>query len=83
MEIHNNTLNISEKSLLSLFACIAPEPTETQIKHEYAMDHQANPYNDNYGGRPKKRDTNEIIADLRWEFARTMMARRDTPSRRG
>lgn len=69
-------IELDDRSLLGLFAAIAPPPTEGEIKHQYAMDHHANPYNDDYGGKPKKRDTNQIIADLRWAFAKEMLARR-------
>ena len=61
-------------SLRDYFAIHAPPPKDSDIEFQGKLDHQANPHGDSY--KPKRRNLQEIIADLRYAFADAMIARR-------
>lgn len=67
---------LPEKTFLDLAAIFAaPEPTADQIQSALAMDKMGNPHNDGYG-KPKRRGSSEIQADLRYLFAHEMLEAR-------
>jgi hypothetical protein len=56
---------------LQLFAAMAPMPDDHYISTQMKIDKNRNPYNE--GGKPKLRDSMEIIADYKIAFARLML----------
>lgn len=69
----NINLVLPEETLRAMYAAIAPAPTDEEIKWEMQKDRNLNPHNDFH--KPKLRERNEVIADLRFKFADTMLKR--------
>jgi len=67
-----------EITLRDYFAARAPAPRESDIEIRQANDRDRNPHNDSY--KPKRRTRYEIIADLAWEYADAMLARKPNPT---
>lgn len=65
------------QSLRDYFAIRGPEPTATHITTAQAKDKAVNPTN--AANKPKWRTVEEIVADLRYAYADTMIARRQVP----
>ena len=61
-------------TLRDWFATFAPQPSADAILAEQQMDKARNPYNDSY--KPPLRSRDQIVADLRWAYADTMLSRR-------
>jgi hypothetical protein len=57
------------------FATFVPTPTRSQIEMQMTRDRNRNPHNDDY--KPPLRSREEIIADLRYEFADAMIRARN------
>jgi len=54
-----------------LFAAMAPNPSDAHIELQYKLDKMKNPHNESH--KPKLRDSIEIIADYKIEFAKLMI----------
>ena len=58
-----------------MFAALASEPTKEEIASEHQKDALANPHGDHY--KPRRRETNEIIAELKFRKANAMVKVKD------
>ena len=57
------------------FATFAPEPSTEDISSEFERDRLRNPHNDPH--KPKIRSKREIIAELRYRYADSMISERE------
>lgn len=62
-------------TLRDYFAIHAPKPEQSDIDLERQRDRNRNPHNDPY--KPKLRSVMEIVSDLRFQFADSMLAARE------
>lgn len=61
-------------SLLDWFATFAPRPQRSRILFELQRDQSLNPHGDY--NKPKRRSEAEIVADLKYEYAKAMLLAR-------
>lgn len=68
-------------SLRDYFAIHAPEPSHTDIMHIVERERLANPHNEPYHNKVRRRGVEEIRCALRYEFADAMLSARggETP----
>ena len=64
-------------SLRDYFAIHAPEPTNEQISSIERREQAANPHNEPYANKVRRRGRQEIICSLRYEYADAMLAERE------
>lgn len=72
----------SQKSGMTLrdyFAAHAPEPPKEQIEMVMRREQAANPHNEPYHNKVRRRDELEIRCALRYAYADAMLAERSKP----
>ena len=63
--------NFTYQDIFTLAVIHAPMPLEQYITMEQQIDNTKNPYNDSH--KPKLRDRNQIIADLKVKYAKCVL----------
>ena len=67
------SIELKDLTKIDLFAMFAPEPSEEQISLQQKLDHNRNPHNDG-PPKPRLRERNEIIASLKFAYAKAMFS---------
>jgi hypothetical protein len=67
-------------SLRDWFAATLPEPSREDVLRVMERERMANPHNEPYHNKVRRRGEREIICALRYEYADAMIAARSNPT---
>lgn len=72
--VNNDDVYIPDWAVIAFFAATGPEPTADDYKFELERDRLKNPHNDNHIAANKRRERDEIRAQLKFKQAEAMLA---------